>query len=271
MENIYSDAIASVRKFTDIQPVVALVLGSGLGGLADSLEDRVEVSYSDIPGFLHSTVPGHAGKLVFGKQAGKMCVCMQGRFHYYEGYRQSDIIFPVRLFKLLGVQTLVLTNACGGINLGFSAGDLMMITDHINLSGSNPLMGTNDDAFGPRFPDMSYVYNKYLQESMRKAASAIGLNLREGVYAMMSGPSFETPSEIRMLRLLGADVVGMSTVPEAIAASHCGIRVAGVSCVTNMAAGVLNQALNHEEVLEAGIKAGENFSKLLATFISMID
>ncbi len=271
MEKIYCEALNSIKEFTDMQPGVALVLGSGLGGLADSLENRVEVPYSEIPGFLRSTVPGHAGKLVFGISAGKACVCMQGRFHFYEGYKQSDIIFPVRLFKLLGVRTLVLTNACGGVNLDFKAGDLMLITDHINLSGGNPLAGPNDDDFGPRFPDMSYVYSRKLQQSMRNAASSIGLVLREGVYAMMSGPSFETPAEIRMLRVLGADVVGMSTVPEAIAASHCGVQTVGVSCVTNMAAGVLDQALNHEEVLEAGLKAGENFRKLLTAFISSID
>jgi inosine guanosine and xanthosine phosphorylase family len=191
MENTYLEALNTIKEYTDIRPEVALVLGSGLGELADTVQNRIEVPYLKIPGFLRSTVPGHAGKLVLGKLAGKNCVCMQGRFHYYEGYRQTDIVFPIRLFKLLGVKTLVLTNACGGVNLGFKAGDLMMITDHMNLSGSNPLMGPNNDDFGPRFPDMSYVYSKSLQASMRKAASSMGLDLKEGVYAMLSGPSLK--------------------------------------------------------------------------------
>jgi purine-nucleoside phosphorylase len=267
MDTTLDKAVQFIQQRWGHTPDAAIVLGSGLGVMADSIEDPCEIPYARIPGFLASTVPGHAGKLILGKLGKKQCVLMNGRFHFYEGYSQKDIVFPVRLFKRLGTRSLVLTNACGGINLSFSAGDLMLIQDHINLSGSNPLVGHNDDELGPRFPDMSYAYSRKLQQQMRAAASRCNIPLREGVYAMMLGPSFETPAEIRMLRTIGADVVGMSTVPEVIAAAHCALETVAVSCVTNLAAGVLDKPLSHEEVLEAGLAASEKFRQLLLAFV----
>lgn len=255
---MYSQALSYLRSVTDKTPEVGIVLGSGLGSLADRLSDPVFVDYVDIPGFARSTAPGHKGRLVFGTLSGKTVVCMQGRFHYYEGYSMQDIVFPIRVLKLLGIKALIITNAAGGVNTSFSVGDLMLITDHINFLGINPLIGPNAEEFGPRFCDMGKTYTPALRELAKKAASVCGLTLKEGVYIACTGPSYETPAEIRAFRTLGADAVGMSTVPEAITASHCSLPVLAISLITNMAAGVLDQTLSGEEVIEIGNKkAGE--------------
>jgi len=246
---------------------VALVLGSGLGAFADDLTDAVALDYAEIPGFARSTVEGHAGRLVCGKVEGVPLVAMQGRFHYYEGYEWEDVTFPVRVLGVLGVKALVLTNAAGGLNNSLRPGALMLICDHLNLMGANPLRGPNDARFGPRFPDLSDVYDREFQEIAIHEAHALGLELRRGIYAALSGPSYETPAEIRMLRALGADAVGMSTVPEAIVARHMGIKVLGLSCITNMAAGVSDQPIDHAEVMETGARVREIFTELLRRVI----
>ncbi|MBA2339291.1 MAG: purine-nucleoside phosphorylase [Pyrinomonadaceae bacterium] len=245
----------------------AVVLGSGLGAFADQLEEQVALDYADIPGFARSTVEGHAGRLVIGKTNGVSIAAMQGRFHYYEGYSFEEVTFPMRVLGALGVRSVLLTNAAGGINLAFDQGALMIISDHLNLMGANPLRGANDDRFGARFPDMSEVYARDFQEIAVEEGKAIGLELRRGVYAALSGPSYETPAEIRMLRTLGADAVGMSTAPEAIVARHMGLKVLGISCITNMAAGVLDQPINHAEVMETGARVREKFTELLRRVI----
>src|SRR5215210_73738 len=231
-------AVRTIRARFAEEVRVALVLGSGLGAFADDLEDSVAIPYEEIPGFARPTVEGHAGRMVLGKIEGVPVAVMQGRFHYYEGYAFEDVIFPVRTLGLLGVKSLVLTNAAGGINVAFDQGALMVISDHLNLLGANPLRGANDERFGQRFPDMSEVYARDYQETAVDEARAMGLELRRGIYAALSGPSYETPAEVRMLRTLGADAVGMSTVPEAIIARQMGIKVLGFSCITNMASGV---------------------------------
>lgn len=246
---------------------IALVLGSGLGAFADDLQERIIVPYTEIPGFARSTVAGHAGRLVLGKIEDVPIVAMQGRFHYYEGYAFDEVIFPIRVFNLMGVKALILTNAAGGINVAFDQGALMVISDHLNLIGENPLRGANDERFGPRFPDMSEVYARDFQEIAVDEARAIGLELRRGIYAALSGPSYETPAEVRMLRTLGADAVGMSTVPEAIIARHMGIKVLGLSCITNLAAGVHDEPINHDEVMETGERVRETFKELLRRII----
>ena len=254
-------------RLTDEAPRIALVLGSGLGAFADELEDALVVPYEDIPGFARSTVEGHAGRLVIGKCEGIAVAAMQGRFHYYEGYSLDEVTFPIRTFGALGVKAIVLTNAAGGINVAFDQGALMIISDHLNLMGANPLRGANDERFGARFPDMSEVYARDYQEMVIDEARVMNLELRRGTYGALSGPSYETPAEIRMLRTLGADAVGMSTVPEAIIARHMGIKVLGISCITNMAAGVLDQPINHEEVIETGERVRATFSELLRRVI----
>ena len=253
-----------------LRPTVGLILGSGLGDYADTLEDRVSIPFSQIPHFPVPTVPGHSGALVFGKKQGQQVVVLQGRIHYYEGVSMQELTLPVRVLAALGVRTLILTNAAGGVNLGFRPGDLMLISDHINYSGANPLIGANLDAFGPRFPDMSDLYTASLRRTIREKAAQAGLSLREGVYAMYSGPNYETPAEIRMFRTLGADAVGMSTVPEALVAGHCGMRVAGVSCITNMAAGVLPQKLSHGEVMETAARVHDLFHSLVDVILSAV-
>jgi purine-nucleoside phosphorylase len=242
---------------------IGIVLGSGLGAFASELADKSIIPYSEIPGFARSTVEGHAGQLVVGKIENAGVAAMQGRFHFYEGYSLEETTFPIRTLHALGCRSLVLTNAAGGINVAFDQGSLMLINDHINLMGTNPLRGANDERFGARFPDMSEVYDREYQEIAVNEARAIGLELRRGVYAAMTGPSYETPAEVRMLRTLGADAVGMSTVPEAIIARHAGMRVLGISCITNMAAGVLDQPINHDEVMETGARVREAFAELL--------
>ncbi|HEX8499015.1 MAG TPA: purine-nucleoside phosphorylase [Pyrinomonadaceae bacterium] len=246
---------------------VALVLGSGLGAFADELEDAAAVPYDEIPGFARPTVEGHAGRLVLGRVGGVGVAAMQGRFHFYEGYTLEEVTFPVRVLGLLGAKSLVLTNAAGGLNNSYEQGALILISDHLNLMGTNPLLGRNDPRFGPRFPDMTDVYDREYQDAAITEAREMGLELRRGIYAALTGPSYETPAEIRMLRLLGADAVGMSTVPEAIVARQMGLRVLGFSCITNMAAGVLDKPINHEEVIETGERVRETFAELLRRVI----
>ncbi len=261
----------AVRKITDFEPDVALVLGSGLGNYAENIKVECEVSYSDIPGFPVSTVPGHAGKFIFGYVGDVKVVCMKGRVHYYEGYDVTDVVLPARLMKLLGAKILFLTNASGGMGDGFAAGDLMLITDHISNFAPNPLIGPNIEELGVRFPDMSEVYKKDLQDVIRSVAKENGIKLQEGVYVQVTGPSFESPAEIRMLKHLGASAVGMSTVNEAIAADHAGMRVCGVSCISNLAAGITEQPLSHEEVQEAADKAAPLFTKLVTESIKRFE
>ena len=252
-----------VREKTDFIPKVAVVLGSGLGDYADGIRVECEVPYGDIQGFPVSTVPGHAGKFIFGYIDDVPVVCMKGRVHYYEGYPVSDVVLPARLMHLLGAKILFLTNAAGGVNTSFHAGDLMLIRDHIAVFAPNPLIGPNIDELGTRFPDMSTVYDKKLQDIIRNAAKANGIFLQEGVYTQLTGPSFESPADIRALRVLGSDAVGMSTVVEAIAANHMGMRVCGISCICNLAAGMTDNPLTHEEVQEAADMAAPNFKKLV--------
>lgn len=246
---------------------VALILGSGLGAFADELYGAEAIPYSEIPGFARPTVEGHAGRLVVGKVGGVNVAAMQGRFHFYEGYKLEEVTFPIRALALAGASSLVLTNAAGGLNNSFEQGSLVLISDHLNLMGTNPLLGPNDARFGPRFPDMTEVYDRVYQEAAVAEAHAMGIELRRGIYAALSGPSYETPAEIRMLRLLGADAVGMSTVPEAIVARQMGLRVLGISCITNMAAGMLDEPINHEEVIETGARVRETFAELLRRVI----
>lgn len=252
-------------------PEIALVLGSGLGGLADRIENPVYIPYGEVPGFPVSTAPGHAGRFVAGRLAGRAVLCMQGRFHYYEGHDMAAIALPVRVIKALGCRALILTNAAGGVNYDFSVGDFMLITDHINFMGANPLRGANDDESGPRFCDMSRVYDADLQKLARTVAAEKNLTLQEGVYLGYMGPSYETPAEIRAFRTLGADAVGMSTVPEAIAASHCGLPVLALSLITNMAAGMTGKRLSGDEVIEIANHRGPVFQDLVAGIVAAMD
>jgi purine-nucleoside phosphorylase len=251
-------------------PKIALVLGSGLGAFADELDAATRIPYEKIPGFPRSTAVGHAGRLVIGKAGGIVVAAMQGRVHSYEGYSAKEVVFPMRVFGRMGIRSAILTNAAGGINLEFKQGALVVIRDHINLQGSNPLIGPNDDRFGPRFPDMSQAYCKSYREVALAEAKRLAIEVREGVYAALSGPSYETPAEIRYLRTIGADLVGMSTVPEVIVARHMGIRVLGISCVTNMAAGILDQPIDHAEVMETGERVKSQFVALLRAIIPRI-
>jgi purine-nucleoside phosphorylase len=259
-----------IRSRSGDRPQIALVLGSGLGAFADELQNRVVIPYDEIPGFARSTVEGHAGQLVLGKSDGVPVLAMQGRFHYYEGYPLEQVVFPIRTFGLLGVQTVVLTNAAGGINVQFDKGALMVISDHLNLMGASPLRGPHDEKFGARFPDMTEVYARDLQEMVVEEGHKIDLEMRRGIYAALSGPSYETPAEIRMLRTLGADAVGMSTVPEAIVARQMGMRVVGISCITNLASGVADQLIDHHEVMETGAQVRVAFTELLRRIIQRI-
>jgi len=259
-----------IRARINVEPRIAVVLGSGLAGFADDFDDAVGIPYEDITGFVRSTAQGHAGRLVVGKVDGIPLLAMQGRVHYYEGYSLEEVTFPIRTFKLLGIKTLVLTNAAGGINVQLTQGALMVISDHVNLMGNNPLRGPNDERFGPRFPDMSTVYAPELQELVVDEAKAIGVEVRRGIYGALSGPSYETPAEIHLLRNLGADAVGMSTVPEAIVARHMGLEVLGISCITNMAAGISDEPINHEEVMATGDRVRETFTELLRRVVGRI-
>ena len=261
------------------RPHLAIVLGSGLGAFADELTDRIEIPYSDIPDWPASTAVGHAGRLVFGSLSTEIrnpkseipLVAMAGRVHLYEGYTPQQVTFGVRVLASLGISSMVFTNAAGGINLKLGRGGLVLISDHINLQGSNPLAGPNDDTLGPRFPDMSEAYPAHYREIAKQAGRELGIVLSEGVYAAMLGPSYETPAEIRYLRSIGADVVGMSTVPEVIVANHMGVRVLGISCVTNMAAGILPQRIHHEEVLETGRMVRDTLVSLLRAVLPRLE
>ena len=258
-----------VSKIGNFKPEIGIVLGSGLGEIADEYCD-IAVNYSDIPGFETSTVSGHKGRLVFAEIQGKKVVMMQGRFHFYEGYSMQKVVFPIKLMKRLGVRTLILTNAAGGVNPSFNPSDLMVITDHINLMGTNPLIGANDDSMGTRFPDMSEVYTPELVELVQRVGDSIGVDLQEGVYMALTGPSYETPAEVRMAKAFGADAVGMSTVPEAIVAAWAGIKVIGISCICNSAAGVSTVGLTHEDVIKAANLAKSKFKKLVTEVIKKL-
>ena len=264
------ETTAYIRSILSVQPEIGMVLGSGLGALADMLEEPCFIPFKDIPHFAVSTAPGHQGRLVVGKLAGKTLFCMQGRFHYYEGYTMQQVTYPIRVMKALGIETLILTNSSGGMDPVYAPGDLMLITDHINNMGVNPLIGPNEEDFGERFPDMSEAYSRELGEIAKTAAADLGITLHEGVYVAFSGPSFETPAEIKMFRMLGGSAAGMSTVPEAIVASHNQMKVLAISCVTNAASGILDTPLNGDEVIEAANEAGKRFTELLSAIIGKI-
>ncbi len=255
---------------TSLRPRIALVLGSGLGAFADSLANSVRIPYAEIPAFPRSTAIGHAGQLVIGHSEGVTVAAMQGRVHLYEGYTANEVAFPIRVFARMGVRAVILTNAAGGIDRNYSQGALVIIRDHINLQGHSPLVGPNDDRFGVRFPDMTRAYDRDYRNLAREQAAKLGLSLHEGVYAAMLGPSYETPAEIEMLRRMGADLVGMSTVNEVIAARHAGMKVLAISCVTNMAAGILDQPLSHAEVMETGERVRSTFESLLLGILPRI-
>jgi purine-nucleoside phosphorylase len=257
------EAASYVRSKTALQPRAGIILGSGLGHLVESIDVEVNLPYSDIPGARTSTVAGHSGRMVLGRAGQLPVVVMQGRVHFYEGYAMDEVMFLSRVIGRLGIKQLIVTNAAGGVNTSYEAGDLMLICDHINLMGINPLRGPNIDELGVRFPDMTEAYDPSLRQIAREVGKEIGLPLKEGVYLALSGPTYETPAEIRALRILGADAVGMSTVPEVIAMAHMGIPVLGISCITNMAAGILNQKLTHQEVMDTTQRVGKQFVDLV--------
>jgi len=261
---------ACVRRVTDFVPEVALVLGSGLGNYAENIQVEATVDYNDIEGFPVSTVPGHQGRFILGTVRNVPVIAMQGRVHFYEGYGMEDVVLPVRLMKMLGARTLILTNAAGGVNYDFVPGDLMMITDHISTMIPSPLTGQNDERMGARFPDMSQVYDAGLQEKLRQCAAKLDIRLQEGIYIQLTGPQYETPAEIRMIRNLGADAVGMSTVCEAVAACHMGMKICGISCITNLASGMSDRRLNHEEVQETADRVAGQFERLVTELIGSI-
>lgn len=268
--NLYAraeQAALTIRARVGQVPHIAVVLGSGLGDFADEFQNAVAIPYAEIPGFPTSTAQGHAGRLVVGTVENVPVLAMQGRVHFYEGYSLEEVTFPVRSFGLLGIKTLILTNAAGGIDIELSQGALMVISDHLNLMGVNPLRGPNDQRLGPRFPDMTEVYSRELQQLAVAEAHDMGIDLRRGIYAGLAGPSYETPAEIHMLRGFGADAVGMSTVPEAIVARHMDMQVLGISCITNMAAGISDQLINHDEVMETGRRVRDTFARLLGRLI----
>ncbi|MCX7709959.1 MAG: purine-nucleoside phosphorylase [Clostridia bacterium] len=270
MEDIHlkaSETAAYIKQKIRTIPEIAVVLGSGLGPLVDRMDHTLEICYQEIPNFPVTTVEGHAGKLIIGHLGEKQILAMQGRFHYYEGYDSEQVTFAVRVFKLLGINNLLVTNAAGGINESFKPGDLMLIKDHISFFAPSPLRGRNISEFGVRFPDMSEAYNKSLIEAARKAAERLNIDVQEGIYAFAQGPMFETPAEIRALGFLGADAVGMSTVPEVIVAQHCGMKALGISCITNMAAGVLGQPLNHEEIMVIAKAVEDKFASLVKEIV----
>jgi len=268
--SLADSAAKLILQRTTLRPRIGLVLGSGLGAFADSLPDATRVPYSDIPSFPQSTAIGHAGRLVIGNAGQVPVAAMQGRVHLYEGYSAQEVAFPIRVFAGMGIKAVILTNAAGGINLGYSQGALVLIRDHINLQGTNPLVGANDDRFGVRFPDMTQAYARAYREIAREEAAKLSILLHEGVYAALLGPSYETPAEIEHLRRIGADLVGMSTVAEVIAARHLGLNVLAISCVTNMAAGILDQPLSHAEVLETGERVKSTFEALLKAVLPRV-
>ncbi|HUA14372.1 MAG TPA: purine-nucleoside phosphorylase [Verrucomicrobiae bacterium] len=274
MTDSYTSAEAAaqlIQSRTSLRPGIGLVLGSGLGAFADSLTDAVRVPYAEIPSFPQSTAIGHAGRMVVGKAGSVAVVAMQGRVHLYEGYSAQQVAFPIRVFGRMGVRAVILTNAAGGINLSYSQGALVLIRDHINLQGTNPLVGANDDRFGARFPDMTQAYSRPYRKIAQDEGGKLGITLHEGVYAGLLGPSYETPAEIEYLRRIGADLVGMSTVAETITARHVGIEVLAISCVTNMAAGILDQPLSHAEVMETGERVRTTFEALLRAVLPRME
>jgi len=271
---VYESAVRAaqfIRARIDADVSVGIVLGSGLGAFAEDLGEPVSIRYDEIPGFAHATVEGHAGRLVIGTAEGVTVAAMQGRFHFYEGYSLEDVTFPIRVLKLLGVRTLILTNAAGSLNTELSPGSLMVISDHINLMGVNPLIGPNDERFGPRFPDLTSTYEPALQAIVIEEAKAVNVEMRRGVYAALSGPSYETPAEIHMVRTLGADAVGMSTVPEAIVARHMDMQVIGISCITNLATGVSNRPVDHSQVIATGERVRVQFTELIRRVIARLE
>lgn len=265
---MFTESAEYIKKHINIEPEIGIVLGSGLGGIANAIENSVTINYKDIPNFKASTAPDHMGRFVTGKLAGKNVICMQGRLHYYEGYSLEDVVYPIRVMKLLGVKTLIVTNAAGGINELFNSGDIMLIKDHINFMGNNPLIGKNYDEIGPRFPDMTNTYTPKLIKLTEQCAKKLSVNLKSGVYIAFSGPSFETAAEIRASRILGADAVGMSTVPEIIAASHCGMEVLAFSLIANMASGVTDKALDGEEVIKIAQEKGKILQQLIIEILN---
>ncbi|MGP4040490.1 purine-nucleoside phosphorylase [Gracilibacillus sp. D59] len=268
--NQLADATTYLKDKIKTQPKIGLILGSGLGMLADEIENPTKIKYEEIPGFPVSTVEGHAGQLVIGNLQGVDVIAMQGRFHYYEGYGLDAVTFPVRVMKELGIDKLLVTNAAGGVNRSLEPGDLMLISDHINNTGQNPLIGENISEHGVRFPDMSTAYDRQLQQIAKQAAEKLNITLKEGVYVWNTGPSYETPAEIRMLETIGGDAVGMSTVPEVTVARHAGIKCVGISCISNMAAGILDQPLTHDEVIETTEKVRESFLQFVKQLIQDI-
>ncbi|MBB6448970.1 purine-nucleoside phosphorylase [Geomicrobium halophilum] len=270
MNEKIKNAVDHIQKKTTIKPKVAIILGSGLGGLADEMDAQATIPYKDIKDFPTSTVAGHAGEFVIGHLQGVPVIAMKGRFHYYEGYPMWKVVLPVRVMCAMGIETLIVSNAAGGIHKDFSPGDLMLIRDHLNQMGDHPLIGPNDEEVGPRFPDMSTAYDEKLASIAHEEAEAMGFELQHGVYAATTGPTYETPAEVRMFRTLGADAVGMSTVPEVLAARHAGARVLGISCISNAAAGILDQPLSHEEVIETTEKVKVRFLELVKRTIERI-
>lgn len=264
------ESINYIESKISEKPEIAIILGSGLGGLGDKIDNKTIIKYEDIPNFPESTVVGHAGQLVYGELANKKVIAMQGRFHFYEGYDIQDVVLPTRVMLGLGVKNLIVTNAAGGVDTGYVPGNLMLITDHINFTGVNPLIGRNYDELGPRFVDMSQVYDRELLNIARETAKDLKIDLKEGAYMWMTGPNYETATEVRMARALGASAVGMSTVPEVLVAAHQGVPVLGISCITNMAAGILDEALNHEEVIETSNMAREKFETLVTKVIEKL-
>ncbi len=266
-----NEAADFVMKRKEQKPSIGIILGSGLGELAEEIDEQEAIDYRTIPHFPTSTVIGHEGKLIIGKLRDKQVVAMQGRFHYYEGYSMQEVTFPIRVLKQLGVTTLIVTNACGSLNPSFHAGDLMLVTDHLNMTGDNPLIGPNDEAFGPRFPDMSRAYDPTLQEHVLQTASTLNIPLQQGVYAGISGPSYMTKAELKMLRYIGGDTVGMSTIPEVIVANHMQMKVIGISCITDMAIADELEPLTHEQVIAVANKTKPTFKKLVKEIVATVN